>query len=102
MAVLAIFYHPDIKREHYEILRREVAWETRFPEGGMFHAAAFDEQGGTHVADVWESRQAFDAFVANRLMPVFQKHNMPAPQVQVFDAYNINALPAIEKYILGK
>ena len=102
MPVLVLFDHPDVRKEQYETLRREVNWERQFAEGGMFHAAAFDEKGGIHVADVWESQQALDAFVANRLMPVMQKHNMPQPNVQVFPTHNINALPSVEKHILRK
>jgi hypothetical protein len=66
----------------------------------MFHAAAVDGQGDVRVADVWESAEALQAFVDQRLMPAMVKLGVPAPQVDVFPVIHIDALPAVEPYIL--
>ena len=100
MAVLVLFHGVGIKKADYETLRREVGWERHHAKGGIFHAAGFDEHGDVHVTDVWESQEHLDAFVGMRLMPVMQKHNMTPPKVSVFPAHNINALPAVEEFIL--
>ncbi len=70
MAILAIFTGKGITKSHYEALRREVNWVQRWPEGIIFHAAAFDTAGGIRVADVWESQAALDDFFNKRLLPV--------------------------------
>jgi hypothetical protein len=100
MAILAIFHAVGATADMYQALRREVAWETQHPVGGMFHAAAVDEQGDVRVADVWESAEALQAFVEQRLMPAMIKLGVPPPQVSVYPTLNINALPAIEPHIL--
>ena len=90
MALLAIFTGNTTK-EQYEQLRDEVHWERKLPPGAVFHAAAFDDAGARHVADVWESQEALNAFVEQRLMPAFQKLGLEPPQVEVYPAHNINA-----------
>lgn len=102
MAILALFNGPHINKEQYDILRREVGWETRHAEGGILHVASFDAHGGAHVADVWESQHALDTFVATRLMPAFQKHHIEPPQVEVFPVHNLNAYHAIDRFVLKK
>lgn len=71
MAVLAIFTG-DLNKSQYEQLRKEVNWEGQQPPGGVLHAAGFDDSGRIHVADVWESAEAMNAFVEQRLMPAYQ------------------------------
>ncbi len=100
MAVLAIFTNPKITKGHYEALRKEVGWETKLAAGGIFHAASFDDKGGIHVADVWESADALNAFVSSRLMPAMQKLGIPAPSVEVYPVHNANAYEAVTRFIL--
>ncbi len=100
MAILAIFNGVGITADMYQALRKEVGWETEHADGGVFHAAAVDESGSMHVADVWESAEALQAFVGQRLMPAMQRLGVPAPEVAVFPTVNINALPSVEPYIL--
>jgi len=90
MALLAIFTGSTTK-EQYEQLRNEVHWEKKLPPGAVFHAAAFDDAGGIHVADVWESPEALNAFVEQRLKPAFQKLGLEPPHVEVYPAHNVNA-----------
>jgi len=100
MPILAIFYGPGIQQDHYEALRREIGWERRHPDGGIFHAASFDEAGDAHVVDVWESREALDAFVGGHLAPAMQKLQIPPPQLAVHPLHNLNAYPTIERFML--
>jgi hypothetical protein len=97
MAILAIFT-AQLTKSDYDMLRKEVNWEGNYAPGGVFHAAGFDANGGIHVADVWESQEDLDAFVAQRLVPVFQKHKLPPPHVDVYPAHNVNAYSSIDKY----
>ena len=97
MAVLAIFTG-NISKSQYEALRKEVNWEKQQPEGGVFHAASFDDSGNIHVADIWESAEAMDTFVEKRLISAMQKLQIAPPDVVVFPVHNINAYKSIEKY----
>ena len=100
MAVLAVFTGAGFTRQMYESLRSVVQWETRLAPGGLVHASAFDEGGDLHVADVWNSPEEMNEFVTQRLIPGFQKLNIPMPQVQVFPLHNLNVYPAAVKYQL--
>jgi hypothetical protein len=86
----------------YEALRTEVRWETELAPGGLLHTAAFDESGDIHVADVWNSEAEMNAFVAQRLVPGFQKVGAPMPQVSVFPVHNINVHPDALPYVLKR
>lgn len=97
MAILAIFTG-NISKSEYEALRKEVNWEKQQPSGGIFHAASFDDSGHIHVADVWESSETMNAFVAARLMPAMQKLQIAPPEVAVYPVHNLNAYRSIEKF----
>ena len=98
MAILAIFYGKGFTKENYEALRPMVNWEKDNPDGGIFHAASFDDKGDIHVADVWESVEKMNAFVGSRLAPAFQKLNIPQPEVQVYPIHNITAYSSVKNY----
>lgn len=97
MAILAIFVG-NISKSQYETLRKEVNWETQQPQGGVFHAASFDDAGRIHVADIWESVEEMNAFFEQRLMPAFMKLGITPPEAAVYPAHNINAYGPIEQY----
>jgi hypothetical protein len=94
MAVLAIFTG-DVGKDDYDALVKEVKWKTELAPGGVFHAAGFDGAGKIHVADVWESQQALDNFVGQRLVPAFQKLKLAPPNVEVYTVHNIDAYSSI-------
>lgn len=53
------------------------------PPAGMVVHVHYEQDGRTEVVDVWESRQAYETFAAERLMPAMEKvagdHGMPVP-----------------------
>ena len=100
MPVLAIFSGPSITKDQYEALRKEVGWEASHAPGGVIHVASFDEKGGLHVADVWESADLMNQFVQGRLLPAMQKLGVAAPAVEVYPVHNANAYPAVTRYVM--
>jgi hypothetical protein len=100
MSVLALFTSNVITKEMYESLRKEIGWETRRAPGAVFHAAAIDEAGHLHVADVWESAEMLQAFVDSRLLPAMAKLRIPPPTVNIYPAFNINAFPVVDRFVL--
>jgi hypothetical protein len=97
MPVLAIFTG-KLTKAQYDILRKEVDWETKHPAGGIFHAASFDDHGNVHVADVWASADDLNAFAQTHLMPAFAKHNIPPPTVAVYPTHKVLAYSGISKF----
>lgn len=68
MAVILQIRWEGVTPRQYDDLSSQLGWESDPPEGGIFHAAWF-ENDGLHVFDVWESREHFDRFLDERLMP---------------------------------
>jgi hypothetical protein len=72
MATVMLMHWPEVTKEQYEAVRREVNWEGEVPQGAKFHVAWFGDDG-FRVLDVWDSRPQFEAFVQQRLMPGVQR-----------------------------
>ncbi len=96
MAVMMQMTWNGIGAEEYEAARKHVNWEGDVPPGAMFHVVAVTD-GGVRVTDVWESAEAFDAFVRDRLMPGVKELGIPGePQVEILPAHAVFA-PAYER-----
>jgi hypothetical protein len=98
MAILAIFHARGLTQAQYETLRKTVNWEGDRPAGGVFHAIGFDEAGDGRVADVWESPEQLQAFVASRLAPAFAGLGLNPPEVAVYPLHNATAYAAIDRF----
>lgn len=99
MAILMIVVAPKFTKENYELLRKEVDWEHKQPDGMIFHAASFDGAGGIHVADVWESQQAVDKFFDERLIPGMKKLNiLPTMSKEIYPLHAAVAHEGVMQY----
>src|SRR4051812_548660 len=72
MAVAVIQEFPiegdDRTTTNYDRVQEALGTRTDRPAGGLVHTAGFDEEAGVfRVFDVWESREAWDAFLTDRL-----------------------------------
>jgi hypothetical protein len=55
--------------------------------GGLFHwVTATDD--GLRVTDVWETREAFEAFAAEKIGPITGDVGMAPPQITFYDVHN--------------
>ena len=68
MALVVIAHPPS--RELYEKVVAQVGMADDPPAGLIVHTAC-EVDGGVRVVDVWESREAAEAFDRDRLMPAF-------------------------------
>jgi hypothetical protein len=79
-------------QESYEAAHAVMDTKTDPPEGMIVHSAG-PIDGGWGVIDFWESRAAFDRFVAERLMPRLQglgDRGFPSPpDVREFPVHNL-------------
>ena len=88
MPTVMLMHWPEVSPEQYEAVRKEVNWEGDHPDGGKLHVAWFDR--GLHVLDLWESRQQFERFASERLMPGVQKVDVQGqPDVQISESHAI-------------
>ena len=99
MAILALFTGNGITRQMYESLRREIDWVHNHPPGGIFHVAGFDNSGNNiRVADIWESEEELNRFIKEKLTPAMQQHNIPVPQMEVFQIHSVDAFSGVDRY----
>jgi hypothetical protein len=79
-------------QENYDAAHRVMEIDTDPPKGMIVHSAGPVEDGWG-VIDFWESREAFDAFVQERLMPRLQglgdKGFSSPPDVKEFPVHNL-------------
>ena len=90
MAIIAIFTGKGFTKDMYDRLRQEVGWEAEPIDGWIMHAVRFDESGELHMINIWESTEKMEEAFVSRLMSVMQRIGIPAPQVEVYPAYNLN------------
>lgn len=79
-------------QEQYEAVHKKVNVDEDPPQGLIFHSAGPIE-GGWGVIDFWESRDAFDRFVNDRLQPSLEGLGNDGfagpPDVKEFPVHNI-------------
>ena len=73
MAVAFLVEIPDFTPEQSAAVLRELDFDTNPAAGNILHIEGPMEGGGMRVVDVWESPEAFQAFVQERLAAAFQK-----------------------------
>lgn len=59
------------------------------PQGLISHVSAEKPNGGWKVIDIWESPETFERF-GHTLMPLLEKHKIPAVQPEVLPVYWIH------------
>ena len=100
MAILVVSPLPNLTKDGYEEIRKELNWEASPPPGQLCHIAA-TEGNGMRVVTAWSSEQDFNNFVNSKLMPAFQKRSIK-PQPQIFQIHNFNVFPGIERYRISE
>lgn len=89
MAIAMLMRWAGVTPEQYDRAKEIVGWERDPAPGGRFHVAGFDEHG-LHCADVWESAEAFQTFVAERLMPGVRQVGIEGePEVELVPVHDL-------------
>jgi hypothetical protein len=79
MATAYVIEIPGMNQEQSAAVLRELGLTNTPPAGQILHIEGPMEGGGTRVVDVWESQEAFDAFIRDRLQPAFAKAGVTWP-----------------------
>ena len=98
MPILAIFDSPETTKKQYDDLRPIVKWETEHPVGVISHACSFDDKGGLHVVDIWNSEAELQTFYETRLLAGFRQVGINPPQPKIYALHNLNVFAPAEKY----
>jgi hypothetical protein len=90
MAVAMLMEIPGGTQEQYDRVMDELQLET-MPEGGILHVAA-PMDGGWRVLDVWETREHFERFYADRLEHAIANAGVPAAEPKFQELHNVMAV----------
>jgi hypothetical protein len=90
MAVVTI-QEFEATREEVDQVSEKLDAENNPPEGLIVHTASDIGGGRMKVVDVWESQDAFQSFVQDRLIPAIAEVNPDAPQadLQVHEVFDL-------------
>jgi len=82
MAEAIIWEFDGVTRHDYDAVNEKLGIDpvggSGWPEGLLFHAGA-GKPGGWVVFEVWESRDAQERFLSDRLRPALEAAGMTAP-----------------------
>lgn len=91
MAIVMNMRWAGVTKDQYDQTLSKVDWENQAPDGAKYHVASFDDDG-LRVTDVWDSADAFNTFVEQRLMPGVQAVGIAGqPEVEILEVHRIFA-----------
>lgn len=89
MAVSIRIKFPGLTQEQFDQLQRQVDPDSNPPAELLFHASG-PMMGGWGVQDFWESREAFDRFLEERIRPALEASGVQLhepPEIKEFQVY---------------
>lgn len=76
--------------EQYDQVVKKMGFTAGGPgaPGGLFHWVTKTDDG-LRVTDVWDSRETFEKFAAEKIGPITQEVGVPGPpEIQFFEVHN--------------
>ncbi|MEU4730960.1 MULTISPECIES: hypothetical protein [unclassified Streptomyces] len=89
MAIIAIVELPGVTKEQYELNHANLRAAPWWPAEGFISHAGAPADGGWLVVDLWESKEAFTAFM-EKAATVFQESGMPRVEPKIYEAVNVD------------
>jgi hypothetical protein len=80
--------YPGMDQAQYDAVERELKRNDQ-PAPGEVLSVVGPLDGGFQIFDVWESQEAFETYMRERVQPVFEKLGVQAPRVKVFPVYDL-------------
>ena len=89
MAVMMTAQMPGVSTAMYDRVNEELGiTQDNLPDGLISHNAGTTNEG-LFVVDVWESQDAFDHFVRERVAPVLERMGAPQIEPRVLPVHNL-------------
>ena len=88
MAMLLEFTPSSFTAEKYDTAIRELEAAGQGSPAGRLSHVAYGEPHALRVADVWDTKESFDAFGAT-LIPILQRLGVDPGEPKVTQAYNV-------------
>ncbi len=107
MAVAMTMHWPGLTSDQYDAVMAKLGLDANPPAGAVLHVAT-ETDHGIDVVDIWQTEQAFNSFLEQRLLPVVSElgitgepgitivplHNLYAADPDMIDRIGAVSLPA--------
>jgi hypothetical protein len=91
MAVAMFMRWPGMTSDQYDSVMTRLELDANPAAGGVLHLAAFTDEG-LEVCEVWQTEQAFQGFLQQRLLPVVGELEITGePVIEVVQLHNLYA-----------
>jgi len=77
---------------NYDAINAHMGVRENPPEGLIIHTAGTTDGGGFRIVDVWESREHFERFMADRLGPAIKAvvtGDATPPETEIYELYSV-------------
>jgi hypothetical protein len=88
MAVAIVMDFPGGTREQYDQVVARMDLHGLLPPGAIHHTAGATEEGW-RIVDVWESKEEFQRFADEQIIPLTTMLGMRTPAVVTFELHNV-------------
>jgi hypothetical protein len=91
MAVAMYMHWPGVTSDQYDAVMARLGLDANPPAGGVLHMATVTDEG-VEIYDIWQTEQAFNGFLEQRLLPVVSELGISGePDVRVVPLHNLYA-----------
>ena len=87
MSIGLVFEGASVTQAQYDQVAKECSPDNKLPNGMLYHAAG-SSPTGWRVVEVWESQEAADQFLKEKLGAALQRANISV-QPTAFNVHNI-------------
>lgn len=81
--------------QNYDAINELMGVKDDLPDGLIVHSAGTLDGGGFRIFDIWETREHYERFHRDRLMPAIQQviaasdTNPPPPTTTIYDLHSL-------------
>jgi hypothetical protein len=91
MAVAMFMHWPGMTSDQYDAVMARLGLDANPAAGGVLHVAAVTDDG-VEVVDVWQTEQALNGFLEQRMLPVVGELGITGePEIKVVPLHNLYA-----------
>ena len=91
MAVAMLMHWPGMRSDQYDAVMARLGLDANPAAGGVLHVAAVTDEG-VEVCDVWQTEQALNSFLEQRMLPVVGELGITGePEIKVVPLHNLYA-----------
>lgn len=91
MAVAMYMHWPGLTSDQYDAVMAKLGLDANLPAGAVLHMATVTD-AGVEVSDIWQTEQAFNGFLEQRLLPVVSELGIVGePEIRIVQLHNLYA-----------